>query len=146
MKGPNSNRKEFSFLVQCPLGKCRWIMPTSNSSRRATAVLSSQRRCVALKVYIGKAAFWRSSSTVLQWPPAFRGLCVHHVSLGCIFARKLSLSLTARSPLQPPFLPFFRVFYVTTSSNSSTIRTALLLCNGNSFGAFFCRKTSQNIL
>ena len=68
------------------------------STRAAVASASTQRWPWSL--------YWQgcflAKFIVLQWPPAFSGLCVHHVSLGCIFAsRKLSLSLTARAPLQP---------------------------------------------
>ena len=51
--------------------------------------------------------------------------------------------ITAFYPI--PLLAFFRVSYFTTSSNSSTTRTALLLCNGNSFGAFFAEKPAKKI-
>ena len=53
--------------------------------------------------------------------------------------------ITAFYPI-PLLLAFFRVSYFTTSSNSSTTRTALLLCNGNSFGAFFAEKPAKKFV
>ena len=53
--------------------------------------------------------------------------------------------ITAFFPI--PLLAFFRVSYFTTSSNSSTTRrTALVLYNGNSFGAFFAEKAAKKFV
>ena len=115
-----------------------------------TAVLSSQLRCVALKVYIGKAAFWRSSSSCNGLQPLVVFVCTMSHS------DAFSPLANSPSPLQPaphysllshPAPPcLFRVSYFTTSSNSSTTRTALLLCNGNSFGAFFAEKPAKKFV